>query len=207
MLSFLDPILFPDEIEVLEVSPGRYIYPIFKNGSRTLIDGEGFRQLSKGEILNLKHTDVVEVFVREPFDRFISGVQTYLRFHPELDRITTLSIINRYLFLDRHFNLQFHWLINLNRFCNTLIYIRPLSDLSSTTDLVWNTISRDQSLVDYFQPNLKLWYYLQLDKILTEDLVGQTIKIPTIVSHIKNRYPDLYNEVILRSKYICGALD
>ena len=157
MLSYLDPILFPDEIEILEVSPGRCVYPIFKNGSQSL-QAKQYRQLSKDEIINLTH---VEIYVREPFERYISGVQTYLRFRSTLDRATALHIINDYLFLDRHFALQFHWLVNLKRFCDPLIHIRPLSELNSATDATWNIISRDQSLVDYFQPNLKLWYYLQ----------------------------------------------
>jgi hypothetical protein len=62
MLGYLDPILFPDDIEVLEVSPNRYVYPIFKNGSRSLV-GKEYRTLSKDEILDLDH---VEVFVRDP---------------------------------------------------------------------------------------------------------------------------------------------
>ena len=203
MISYLDPILFPDDIEVLEVSQNRYVYPIFKNGSRSLISKD-YRQLSKGEIVDLTH---VEVFVRDPFERYVSGVQSYLRLNPELDRATALQMISRYLFLDRHFSLQFHWLINLGRFCDPWMHIRPIDDLNSATDLVWNTITRDQSLLEYFQSNLKLWYYLQLDKILTEDFLNQTVKMSTILEHIKTKYPDLHNEIILRSKDLCIALD
>jgi len=203
MLGYLDPILFPDDIEVLEVSPNRYVYPIFKNGSRSLISKD-YRTLSKGEILDL---DQVEVFVRDPFERYVSGVQSYLRLNPNLDRATALTMIDRYLFLDRHFSLQFHWLVNLRRFCDPWIHIRPLDDLTSATDLVWNTIARDQQLVDHFQPNLKLWYYLQLDKILTEDFLGQSVKMSMILAHIRIKYPDLQNEIVLRAHSICNVLD
>jgi len=203
MLGYLDPILFPDDIEVLEVSPDRYVYPIFKNGTQSL-EAKQYRHLSKGEIIDLTQ---VEVFVRDPFERYVSGVQTYLRFHPELDRATALQMISQYLFLDRHFTLQFHWLVNLRRFCDAWIHIRPLDELESATDVVWNAVARDQHLIDYFQPNLKLWYYLQLDKILVEDFLNQTVKMSTILEYIKVKYPDLHNEVILRAQGLCGALD
>lgn len=203
MISYLDPILFPDNIEVLEVSSDRYVYPMFKNGSQSLA-AQRYRQLTKDEIVNLTH---VEVFVRDPFERYVSGVQTYLRFHPELDRSTALHMINNYLFLDRHFTLQFHWLINLGRFCNPQIHIRPIAELGSATDVTWNAVSRDQKLIDYFQPNLKLWYYLQLDKILTEDFLNQTVTISQILVYIQDKYPTIYKEVIERSRALCAVLD
>ena len=95
MLSYLDPILFPDQIEILEVSPGRYVYPIYKNGSSTL-NSIGVRRLNYFEIRELR---TVEVFVRDPFERYVSGVQTYLQFNPELNRDTILKIINECLYL------------------------------------------------------------------------------------------------------------
>lgn len=202
MLSYLDPILFPDQIEILEVSPGRYVYPIYKNGSSTL-NSIGVRRLNYFEIRELR---TVEVFVRDPFERYVSGVQTYLQFNPELNRDTILKIINECLFLNRHFTLQFHWLLNLTRFTDAWIHIRPIKELDTITDQVWHTLSRDQSLIDYFTPNDKLSYYLQLDKVLTEDLIGKTVSFPEIMRHIKRTQRHLYNEIIQRSKNLCIAL-
>ena len=202
MLSYLDPILFPDQIEILEVSPGRYVYPIYKNGSSTL-NSIGVRRLNYFEIRELR---TVEVFVRDPFERYVSGVQTYLQFNPELNRDTILKIINECLFLNRHFTLQFHWLLNLTRFTDAWIHIRPIKELDTITDQVWHTLSRDQSLIDYFTPNDKLSYYLQLDKVLTEDLIGKTVSFPEIMRHIKRTQRHLYDEIIQRSKNLCIAL-
>ena len=203
MLSYLDPILFPDQIEILEVSPGRYVYPIYKNGSSTL-NSIGVRRLNYFEIRELR---TVEVFVRDPFERYVSGVQTYLQFNPELNRDTILKIINECLFLNRHFTLQFHWLLNLTRFTDAWIHIRPIKELDTITDQVWHTLSRDQSLIDYFTPNDKLSYYLQLDKVLTEDLLGKTVSFLAITRHIKKTQQHLYDEIIQRSKNLCIALD
>lgn len=203
MLGYIDPILFPDECEVLEVAPDRYVYNIFKNGSSSLRKS-GFRRLLIDEIVQL---DTVEVFVRDPYERYVSGVQTYLRYlDPGQDRDTVLSMIDQFLFLNRHFALQFHWLVNLARYTTANITIRPMSDMGQTTDLTWNALSRDEELLKHFQDNDRLWFYLQLDDALLE-FTGKTIKFKDIIEHIHTAYPTLYQEVIQRSQNLCTVLD
>jgi len=205
MLSYLDPILFPDECEILVGKNGQLIYPIFKNGSSSL--RADHPELVPRDQLQTRVAQV-QVYVREPFERYVSGVQTYLKNNPHLDRATALTMIDQYLFLDRHFALQFHWLVNLVRQTNNpWITIVPWTELSNATELTWNVLARDETLTDYFKSNNKLWYYLQLDKVLTEDFVGQTAKFTEILAHIKVKYSDLYQEVIQRNKGLCTVLD
>ena len=203
MLSYLDPILFPDQLEIYRVEPDRYIYPIYKNGSSSL-RASAERVYDYKQIARLQ---VIEVFVRDPFERYVSGVQTWLRHNPDFDRATALKFIEQFLFLNSHFSLQFHWLVNLQRFTEAWMYIRPIDELATATDLSWNVLARDQNLVDYFKDNGKLWYYLQLDKILWEDLRGQTVTMQMIVAHIKHKYPALYTEIIQRNLDLCNVLD
>lgn len=203
MLSYLDPILFPDQLEIYRVEPDRYIYPIYKNGSSSL-------RASAERVYDYKHIaqlKVIEVFVRDPFERYVSGVQTWLQHNPDFDRDTALKFIEQFLFLNSHFSLQFHWLVNLQRFTEAWMYIRPIDELATATDLSWNMLARDQNLVDYFKDHGKLWYYLQLDKILWEDLRGQTLTMRMIVAHIKHKYPALYTEIIQRNFDLCNVLD
>jgi hypothetical protein len=188
---------------VIELTPNRYVYPIFKNGSSGLFE-LCYATLSTDDIRNLKH---VEVFVREPFERYVSGVQTYLRYNPHLDRATALTMIDEYLFLNRHFTLQFHWLVNLQRFNSDIqITFRSMSDLNDHVGATWNALSRDQSLIDYFAENDKLHFYLTLDKILYEDFMGKTVKFKDILTHIQISYPVLYEETIERSRELCNVL-
>ena len=203
MLSYLDPILFPDQLEIYRVEPDRYIYPIYKNGSSSL-KGSAERVYDYKVIKKLQ---VIEVFVREPFERYVSGVQTWLNHNPDFDRDTALKFIKEFLFLNSHFSLQFHWLVNLRRFTEAWVYLRPMEELHTATDLAWNVLARDQTLVDYFQDHAKLWYYLQLDKILYEDLRGQTLTMTMILAHIKAKYPPLYTEIIQRDLDLCAVLD
>jgi len=202
MLTFLDPILFPDQCQILEVGPDRYVYPIFKNGSSSLLAANP-RALNYFEMRELR---TVEVFLREPFERYISGVQTYLRQNTHLDRATALTMIDEYLFLNSHFSLQFHWIVNLQKFTDAWMYFRPIDELHTATEHTWNVLARDEVLVDYFGNNQKLKYYLQLDKILYEDFMGKTVPLKQIIRFIHDNHNTLYNEVIDRSIRICNVL-
>jgi len=203
MLSYIDPILFPDNCVLHEVSPDRYIYPIFKNGSDG-VQRKAIRTLDHDQIFKL---DNVEIFLRDPFDRYVSGVQSYLRFNPTLDRITALQLIDEFLFLNRHFTLQFHWIVNLQRFTNNAsMTFLPMSKLTDIIGRPWNTSARDQALVDYFKDNEKLRFYLQLDKMLYEDFMGKTVKFKDILSHLVKFDSVLYKEVIQRSQDLCNVL-
>lgn len=198
MLSYIDPILFPDECNIYKIGSDNF-YPIFKNGSSSI--------KSAGTLVtNIEDLESVHVFVRDPYQRYVSGVQTYLQHNPKLDRNSTLEILSNVLFLNRHFSLQFHWLVNLARFANCKIHLRPINELSLVTAVKLNESTRESYLTEYFSSNNKLHYYLTLDKILCYDLVGQTLSWSQILRHTKDRYPELYKEVILRSKNICNVL-
>jgi len=204
MLSYIDPILFPDECEVLEIAPNHYVYNIFKNGSSSLRES-GFRKLSLQEVATLTHVDI---YVREPFDRYVGGVQKYLEdLDLKYDRATVLLMVQEFLFLNRHFALQFHWLVNLRRHCDPAITIRPLRELGLLTTETRHVMDRDPTLIDYFRTHDRLWYYLQLDKALFQDLIGQTVYFKDILDCIQNQYPSVYHEVIQRSQHICSVLD
>lgn len=204
MISYLDPILFPDQCFVYEIEPNRFVYPIFKNGSSSLIANKSARLLHYDELREVKE---IEVYLRDPFERYVSGVQTYLRNLPtDYNRDTVLKMISEFLFLNRHFSLQFHWLMNLSRYSNALITFKSIEDLNTITEYKINVIKRDQTLVDYFVNNQKLHYYLQLDKIIYENFIGKPISFNQIVQFIKNTQPTLYNDIIDRSKKICSVL-
>lgn len=200
MLSQLDNIIFPDLCEVLEVAPQRYVYPIYKNGYSSLTNS-GFRVLAMTE---LPFLDTVEIFVRDPHDRFFSGLSTWLEHNDHLDRDTMLHMAGHYLFINRHYAPQFHWLVNLRRFTQAKIKINPIEDLSTITNLHLN---ENRNKVQYdisFFP--KVAFYMQLDKVLTENFLGQTVEFPEIVQAVEEHYPDVYHEVIQRSINLCSVL-
>jgi hypothetical protein len=202
MLSQLDNIIFPDRCDVLEIVPSqRYVYPIYKNGSSSLYES-GFRLVEHDE---LKDISVIDVYVRNPYDRFVSGVNSYLQYNSGLDRATALYFITNYLFLNRHFCPQFHWLVNLQRFTKAKIRINPLDSLAEITALQSN--QTQSPLLDELLGTEKIHFYLSVDKVLTENLLGKTVTFKLIAKAIEHRFPEVYQEIIQRSIDLCSALD
>jgi hypothetical protein len=62
-------------------------------------------------------------------------------------------------------------------------------------------------LAEYFENNDKVHFYLEIDKVLVNNLLGQTVSFEEIVSTIKSEYPLVYKEVIQRSIDLCGVLE
>jgi hypothetical protein len=201
MLSILDPIIFPDDCLILK-SQDHYIYPIFKNGSSSLKQS-GYTVVSPDEYADISE---ITVFVREPFERYLSGVNTFVQHNPSYHQETLVHIISKNLFLDRHFCLQFHWLVNLQRFTQAPIKLTPVSELNYVTDL-HNNKCKNKSFRKVFENHAELYFYLALDKVLFYNLIGQTVDFKQILSTIKQTWPDSYTEVIERSKQICSVLD
>ena len=197
MLSQIDTILFPDQCEVLEVANNCYVYPIHKNGS-TSLHNSGFRKLSLDEIQDLT---VIDVFVRDPVSRYISGVSTFLD-DLKFDQYTVLQFVENYLFLNNHYAPQFYWLLNLQRFTRAKLRLRPMSELGSITKLHDNQSVKNK-LVNITD---KVEFYLQLDQPLIGELLGRTVTFKQIVQTIKHRYPEVYKEVIQRSIDLCNVL-
>jgi hypothetical protein len=201
VLSQLDNIIFPDRCDVLEIVPSqRYVYPIYKNGSSSLYNS-GFRLLDNDEIKNIS---VIDIYVRNPYDRFVTGVNTFLQHNADLDRATALHFISNYLFLNRHFCPQFHWLVNLQRFTDAKIRINSIDTLSDITSLKVN--QSDDPLLDEYLSTQKLHFYLSIDKVLTEDLLDKTVPFKLIVQTIQHRYTEVYKEVVQRSMDLCNVL-
>ena len=197
MLSQIDTILFPDECEILEVAKNRYVYPIHKNGS-TSLHNSGFRKLAQSEIGKL---DIIEVFVRDPIERYVSGVSKFIN-DSDFDYYTVLHFVENYLFLNNHYAPQFYWLLNLQRFTQAKILLRPVSDLQTVTHLHDNQ-SEKNKLVTI---NDKVEFYMKLDQVLVGELLGRTVTFKQIVQTIKHRYPEVYKEVIQRSIDLCNVL-
>lgn len=184
MLTALDSELFPDDCEVVEIPPrGLKVYLIQKNGSTSLrLDAEkhGWRILKNKDLRSLPYVDV---YIRDPRDRYLSGINTFLQYLlrdvPGLDRKTCIYLVLRYPFLNRHFLPQWHWLANLARFLNPncVIRLHDLKDLENVTkfrsnagiepyDVDWpDSIAQD---ID----KMETWFLL--DKILL-GLCGQSL--------------------------------
>lgn len=140
MLTDLDAVLFPDDCEVVEIPlHNRHIYLIQKNGSSSLrleAEVQGWKILENQDLTAL---DSIDVYLRDPVDRYLSGVNTFvqhlMRDNAGLDLSTCEFFATQYSFLNRHYLPQWHWLVNLARFISPRCQIRlhALADLSQIT--------------------------------------------------------------------------
>lgn len=162
-----------------------------------------------------KISSPITVFLRDPQDRFASGVNTFLQ-HLEnqgnmLDRHTVLYFVNRYLFLNRHYAPQFFWLLNLVRFAgpNTQVTFCSMAEISQLTDLHSHAevdpITQElQQHIDSFDwKKLELYFYL--DQILL-DHIGQTVNVRELINHIKTNHAELYQLVFEKTLDIANVL-
>ena len=210
MFSELDNIIFPDGCEVIETVPSQhYVYPIFKCGRSSLTESmkdKGWKFVTQDNIKKISCP--ITVFLRDPRERFISGVNTFLqqlhRKDHSLDQHTVLYFVNQYLFLNRHYAPQFHWLLNLMRFSgpNVLIKLEDFKNIKSLT--AKNSKAGIQPVSDSLQKEInkldweKLELYFFLDQILI-DKIGQTVTMAELINHVKTCHPELYKLVFQKT--------
>jgi hypothetical protein len=97
MQTALDTELFPDLCEVVEMPlHNQWVYLIQKNGNSSLREQQAKDNLAMFTNEEISVLDYVDVYIRNPRERYISGVNTYLqhlqRDYPELDYSTTFCI-------------------------------------------------------------------------------------------------------------------
>jgi hypothetical protein len=210
MLSRIDEIIYPNRCEVIEIEPSqRYIYPIYKNGSGSITEYaniQKYRYLFNEQIRNLNTIDII---IREPVSRFVSGVNTYvfntLKEHPNLDLNTVVYFVENYLFLNRHYSPQLGWLLNLNRYTkkDVVVRVRGMASISDYTPVHIRPNEKQvltDNQINHLKNNVHNQTYIQLDNLLLE-LVGQDLTFMEILEYIKNKNPTGY------LKLKCVALD
>lgn len=190
MLTSVDGELFSNDCEVVLVPPHDLrIYLIQKNASSSLRLEASAQNWQILKNVDVNHLDRVDVFIREPRSRILSGINTFVqhlvRDNPKLDPDTCLFIACKYLFLNRHYLPQWHWIVNLARIIDSECEIRlhPLEYLEKVTHLRSRALitpmdESDKTKVLGMCGNIDLW--LLLDQILLGHC-GQSFTWPQLL--------------------------
>jgi hypothetical protein len=210
VLSRIDEIIFPNRCEVIEIPAlQRFVYPIYKNGSSSLIEyarQQGYKTFFNEQI---KRISIIDVIFRDPISRFLSGVNTYVyntkQANPQLDVDTIIYFAENYLFLNRHYAPQLSWIINLSKYTNTMavLQLHDMSILNKFTPLSIKPNETDmlsEEVISRLKNNIHNEMYQRLDYLLLE-LVGKEVTVNEILAHLKAQDPIAY------SKLSCIALD
>ena len=205
MKTSLDTELFPNLCEVVEIPlHNQWVYLIQKNGNtsvRLQQKRDNLTVFSNNEISAL---DYVDVYIRNPRDRYVSGINTYLqhlqRDYPELDPSTAFWFAKRYKFLNTHYLPQFHWLANLSQHMrpDAKLRLRNFDDFGKVTDIC------DDAKVTKFTPefvktlfqddnSIELWLYL--DQILL-DLAGHEMTWQQLINYYQHNHPNIIKHVL-----------
>jgi hypothetical protein len=197
--------LFPDHCEVVEIPlHNQCVFKIQKNGSSSLEfqkEKYNLSTLVNDEILAL---DYIDVYIRNPRSRYVSGVNTFIqhlqRDHPGLDIPTSIWFAKRYKFLNTHYLPQFYWIANLSRYLrqDAKLRIRDFKNFGKVVDI------QDRAAVtpptnDFVKtilsddPALELWLYL--DQILL-DLAGSTLTWSEILHHYQKNHKSVLEHVL-----------
>jgi len=205
MLTALDQELFPKLCEVVAMPlHNQWIYLIQKNGNSSLRLQQKKDNLVVFSNEQISTLNFVDVYIRTPKDRYISGVNTYLhhinRDHPSLDIDTAFWFAKRYKFLNTHYLPQFHWIANLSQYLlpTAKIRIRDFQDFGLLTKIKdrAQVPAPTQEFINKLlenDPVLELWLYL--DQILL-DLAGKQLTWLEILNHYKVNYPDIIKHVL-----------
>ena len=204
MKTALDTELFPTKCEVVEMPlHNQWVYLIQKNGSSSLRIQQSRDNLAVFTNDEISALDYVDVYIRNPRARYVSGINTYLqhlqRDHPELDYSTAFWFARRYKFLNTHYLPQFHWLANLSCYMHrdAKIRFRNFKEFNNITNLNFNESARvSANFVDTLfkdDTNIELWLFL--DQILL-DLAGQEMTWSQLLDYYQRNHPDVIKHVL-----------
>ena len=212
MFNPIDNNLFPENCTVIEVADNRFVYPIFKNGSTALRE---YAQRNRCKVLlnnQIKNISEVEVFVRDPLTRFVSGANTVVEFvmrdNTNLDRTTVKFFVKNFLFLNSHFSPQIYWLINLARFGNEHLKLtfKDSQDVRLILAEEWAPlITQKVFTVEEIQNDPIIKGYIELDSVLVAS-IGQTLTFSELINKIRLQAPTMYTTIFDRAKNIINAL-
>jgi hypothetical protein len=153
------------------------VFPIFKNASSSL----HFQAIqSHWKIVfneQINKLDCIEVFLREPDQRLVSGFNTFvqhtMRDCPELDQDTVIWFAKNYLFLDRHYCPQFFWLMSLSRFLSpdtelTFTHMNQVAKLTPLHVVPEGIVPATVEIVKHAQSIPRIEMYQRLEQCFYE---------------------------------------
>ena len=205
MRTALDTELFPELCEVVEMPlHNQWVYLIQKNGSSSLRIQQSRDNLAVFTNDEISALDYVDVYIRDPRARYVSGVNTYLqhlqRDHPELDYSTAFWFARRYKFLNTHYLPQFHWLANLSKYLrkDTKIRLRNFNDFGTIANIDFDafiTAPSKEFEEALFKDDTNIALWLFLDQILL-NLAGQEMSWLQLLDYYQYKHPDIVKHVL-----------
>lgn len=178
--------IFTTDCCAIKFSNTETIYPIFKNGYSSL---EKYTKRNKLKIIKnneLSTLKKITVFLRDPVDRFISGVHTDIELKKITDLNKHLKNIESLKYYDRHFIPQCYWVFHLFKYFKGQLNFLPVNEL-----LNWIP-DRDlppvkKIFAERKEKILSINYkkYVECDQKLLHKYLKQTVEIKKLIKEFK----------------------
>ena len=168
--------LFNTDCEVYKVGE-RYVYPIFRNGSSSL--EKVCEKIIANEQLN--ECNNIHVLIRDPAERFESGINEYCKRIHDLDIKETLQKVTQGTLMDRHFSPQWTWLLHLYKFYKGNVTLRAFDDIGDYCDVHVNKFKDKTKVAAPKQ-------FIEIDNRLTR-YFDKTIELEELVKEFRNVLP------------------
>ena len=123
MLTHWNKLLNTDCI-VIDVGPDT-IYPIFKNGSSSLMAVADKTYINK----QISNCNNINILLRDPEERFVSGINEYCKLN-DLDVKDTWELVYDDKIINRHFAPQWVWLFHLYKFYRGKVILKPFETIN-----------------------------------------------------------------------------
>jgi hypothetical protein len=179
--------LFTTDCPIIIIDNYNLVYPIFKNGRTSLFHYAEEKKLKILKNQQLQDIKKIKVFLRDPLQRFVSGVHTVI----ELEKINNIDVflkeVECFKTYNRHFIPQFYWLMHLFKYFNGVVELAPVNDLYKLIPTRGGppvkklTGARKKKILSI---NNKM--YVDVDYKLMNKYLGQTVGLEKIIKEFKN---------------------
>ena len=150
------------------------IYPIFKNGSTSLM-GIADKVYINKQIANCNN---INILLRDPEERFVSGINEYCK-QNNLDVKDTWELVYDDKIINRHFAPQLLWLFHLYKFYRGKVILKPFETINDYCKVHMNKEGKktDVALIKQF---------VEVDYELIENYLNKPILLEKLIRKYKN---------------------
>ena len=178
--------LFTSDVKVLKIG-NNYLLEILKNGSTSYTKFAEENKLSFLKNNQIQDIELINVFLRDPEERFASGVNAYCFFNNKILNNTLLKNIENFSIVDKHFVPQIFYLYHLFKFYKRSIRLQPLKNLKNYMP------NHDKPKYDHSNYNdrkklilsIKHKKYIEDDKLLIKKYLNKTVKLEELIKNFK----------------------
>ena len=166
--------ILSSDCTVCKLGP-RMVYPIFRCGF-TSIRATADKTYVNEEI----KTKNIDVLIRDPADRFMSGVNEYAR-QNKVEVEDTWNLIAQNKLINKHFAPQYVWLMHLQKFHKGTVTLYPFKDIKKFTKKhthKWSTTSATEK-----EPVAQIEEFVDKDFLLLKYL-NKTLTIKELLKNV-----------------------